>query len=519
MIRKKIMCSLGLLLTIATIVSSTLIFSGCNYTKKLSPQNSKNHYIVAGVNLIDVVNQKIIPKQSIEVKQGKIVRIFQHDKKSLVANNVHTINAKGKYLLPGLWDMHTVTSMLSPELDYPLYIANGVTSIRSIIACPNENKTSLYPCFQHKQQWNQEVLKQEMVGPIIRGSGTFPVNGEDHSHPDSPDFHATKTSEDVQKLVNYYANINEGMRPFFIKSYNWIQPEAYFEMASEAKKQGIEIGGHMPRKVGLMKAIDAGQRSFAHARLFLFDCSKYAAELREGKHWDKPLADLYRLLIDSFDEKNCAEKYRYLAEHDVYLSPTLLTRRNDYLAVAEQESDVEGLEYTHYIIRLAWSEDIAGLTDRGRSDAPIFKEFYELAAKTIVDAHRHGVKVMVGTDANDVYVVPGFSLHEEMKALNNAGMSAFDILTAATLVPAQYFKMDKHLGSIEEGKDAEFILLHDNPVSNIAHAKNINMVFQGETIYDEKEIDELKSHVKESSGSHRILFYVLSMWLKNPAGF
>ena len=494
--------------------------SACSYYRDIPTPKPIDHYVIEHVTVIDVVNQTLLPDRQVEVKAGKIIGLDPASPQADgVKPGIHTIDGRGKYLMPGLWDMHTVLTRLSPELDYPLFIAYGVTSIRSNLTCPNESQVSLYPCFTHKQQWNESVERGQFIGPTIRGSGTFPVNGTAHRHPDTPLWHGTGTVEEARQLVDHYASMPATQRPFFIKNYNWVEPGPYHALVKAARERGLEVGGHMPRKVGLEAAVKAGQRSFAHARLFMFDCSTRAAELRGGQHWDLPLADLYQLLMDTHDPALCAQRYQLLAQQGVYLSPTLLTRRNDYLGLSNELEARPGSQYGHYLFAAEWQEDITGLSQNPMADAPVFKAFYHAAAKTIVNAHSAGVKVMVGTDANDNFVLPGIALHEEILALNRAGMSAFDVLTAATLTPAKYFRQAENLGSITLGKSADLLLLNANPLEDINHTQAIHMVFKGSIHYNREVIEALKNRAKKRAKSHWPTLKLLFWWAQNPGGF
>lgn len=511
---------------VASMVAVGCIFAGVSawgYYRTIVVPPPHGHYLIEHVDLIDVVGRQVLEDIHVEVRAGKVHRVFVPsvtEREKLAGRvDVRRIDGRGKYLMPGLWDMHTVLTRLSPELDYPLFIAYGVTNLRSIVSCPGQGKMSLYPCLDRQAHWNRKVVQGGMIGPMIRGSGTFPVNGPTSRHPDAPDFHGAATVADAQELVEYYRAMPVDERPFFIKNYNWVQPEPYLAMVAKAHREGFDVGGHMPRNLGLVGAVEAGQRSFAHARLFMFECSSEAQALRAGKHWDLPLAELYKLLLETHNDQTCRERYQLLSDRDVYLSPTLLTRRNDYLALSGNSHLADGSNYTHYLIDLDWREDIESLSDRPQADAPVFKSFYEAGAQTIYKAHEHGAKVMVGTDANDVFVVPGVSVHEEMALLHQAGMSNFDVLAAATRVPAQYFRKEPVLGGIVPGMEASMLLLDANPVADIANTRAINMVFQGSYIYDQAKLEALKSRARSRARSHWVTVKFLAMWASNPKGF
>ena len=285
-----------------------------------------------------------------------------------------------------------------------------------------------------KAQWTKSIESNEMVGPTIHGWGTYPVHGEKQNHPDSPIFHSANTVEQAQQVVDHYANYPKDERPYFIKTYNWLQPEQYAELSRYANKHGFELSGHMPRSMNLLDVVNAGQRSLAHARLFLFDCSALSTELQTGKYKNTPLPKLYRLLIDNFDANDCKSKYKHLADNNVFLNPTLMTRRNDYYVVAGKTNEIQGLDYVHYLLALSFEEAFEELGGNlSTKDIQAFEAFYLLGAHTIAQAQKSGVKVLAGTDSWGEYIVPGFSLHEEMQALAQAGLDNYAVLQAATI--------------------------------------------------------------------------------------
>lgn len=507
---KNIYCIALLLLTLL----------GCELTTRQSPSTISENYLISKVNVIDVINEITLSDHFVLVEEGIITSVTKTRPIDL-PESLLIIDGQGKYLIPGLWDAHSVLTQLSPELDYPLYIANGVTSIRSILNCPNKDEISLYPCMRTKTQWNKSVIEQKLIGPMIEGSGTFPINGTASIHPDVPEFHTSASSDKAKQLASYYASYPESDRPFFLKNYNWLEPEHYLALAKHARENGLYLGGHMPRKVGLIPAIEAGQRSFAHARLFMFDCSAIAGELRAGMHWDKALPDFYQFLLSSYDEQMCKIRFEKLKDNNVFLSPTILTRRNDYLAVSDLRNDVKGLDYVHYMMSREWDEDVSNLKKHIKTakDVEMFKQFYKKSAKTIGDAAANGVKVMAGTDSYDIFVVPGFSLHEELIELTKAGLTNYQAIAAATINPALYFKLDHKLGAIKPNYEANLVLLNKNPVESIENTQSISHVFQRQNIYDNISIDKMKMEVKKLAGSHAVTAELIALFARNPSGF
>lgn len=520
---KKYLKRTGIAFSLILITSSVLV--SCSTIKRPNVPSASSHYQINNVNVVDVITKSIHSNTTVEVKNGVIISVASHTNSlEKQSQNIEHIDGTGKYLIPGLWDNHSTVLSFSPEVDFPLYIANGVTSIRSNFSCANENEVSIYACMKDKSAWQTAIESEQLVGPNIHGWGTFAINGKNKQHPDLPKFHGANTPEKVNKVVEHYANYPENHQPHFLKTYNWIPHDSYLALTEYALENGFEIAGHLPRAVSIEEAVDAGQRSFAHARLFVYNCSKMVDRMRllSGKNSVRKYTELelYPLLLENFDEQSCHEKYKYMADNNVYLNPTLMTRRNDYYGVAGMFEKMQGLDYAHYIMFSEWEEDI-GKHGKNISEEQItlFKDFYELTASTVVQAHKAGVNILAGSDSWSEYNVPGFSLHEELQAMNDAGIDNFGVLEAATINGAKYFGIADTLGSINIGKQAEMILLNANPIDDIKNAQKIAMVFKGNQVFKQEKIAEMKADVKDIADSHMFTAKLVLRFLQNPTSF
>ncbi len=157
-----------LIFTSVLLFLNVKLLNGCSSPNSFVNPIPTQHYQIRNVNIIDVINKKIKRNQRVEVENGVIVSI---EAESKVQNKAMatSIDGSGQFLIPGLWDNHSTLTVLAPEFELPLYIANGVTSIRSNLSCPNESETSLYACHQDKALWQQKITKNQILGPNIQG--------------------------------------------------------------------------------------------------------------------------------------------------------------------------------------------------------------------------------------------------------------------------------------------------------------------------------------------------------------
>ncbi|MEQ8802099.1 MAG: amidohydrolase family protein, partial [Haliea sp.] len=171
------------------------------------------------------------------------------------------------------------------------------------------------------------------------------------------------------------------------------------------------------------------------------------------------------------------------------------------------------LKYIPWPIREGmWKPDADNAAKKSRlaGHAETYEQLYQLARRNLVDAHEAGVELLVGTDAGDSYIFPGFSVHDELREFVEAGISAADTLRLATLGAATFSGLDHQYGSIEEGKAADILLLNDNPLANIEATRDIyGLLFNGQ-FFNRAALDELLSFAEQQSNG--VQFNLKLLW-------
>ena len=205
--------------------------------------------------------------------------------------------------------------------------------------------------------------------------------------------------------------------------------------------------------------------------------------------------------MPEFDEQKCREILDTFAKNETWLCPTHTTRKMDAFAGdPEYRSDVRR-KYIGPEVLAAWDRDLNDMARVSESTKKHFKEFFTLGLKVTGMAHQHGVGILVGTDCYDTHVFPGFSYHDELQHLHEAGLSPLDILKSATIRAAEFLEMAKECGSITNGKRADLVLLRADPLSDIRNSTQIEaVIFQG-AYHPQSELQEMirgvESHVKD----------------------
>jgi len=488
---------LGILFLVTVTAIGLYMLSSRSLPNPPQPNDPVSRIAINNVNIVDIEFDSIY-SQSILIENGKIIWIGNVDSRKW-PKETKVISGKGKYAIPGLWDMHThVDSELAPHFSFPLYIANGVLNIRDL--------GGHAPYFL-KKQWQSQVKSNELLGPnlvSIAASNLYRAKSEEH----------------VKELVDQFP----GDSTDFIKILNAVLPEHFTILMEEAKKKSIPILGHKPRSVSAVDAVRLGFKSMEHARLFLFECypgaeqlrndyyKKYTGELEGGIMLDDSKA--LQIMLDDHSDLMFQELVNEMISQETWFCPTHITRKMDAFADNDIYRNDPRLAYINRIARWEWNGDAEQMikndpTPEGRKT---YMDFYLKGLELTGKAHDMGLRILAGSDANDTYSIPGFSIHDELQELVKAGLSPAEALAAATILPAVYSNISEQYGSIETGKYGDIILLDENPLEDISNTKKINMVLHQGQIYARSDLDYLLEHVKSMASNWTVNAHLF--WLE-----
>jgi hypothetical protein len=489
----------ALVLLAALLVLAACAFAaGVVWPERLpQPPPAAEVLVIENVSIIDAETATLRPGMTVAIENGRIRSLASTAGSSPSAV---VVDGSGKFLIPGLWDMHVhLSSKLSTHLHLPLVVAHGVTAVRDMSDCRNPSDPFL-ACLEDKRSWNEAAGRGQLVGPRILGVASFSVHGPLMRNEESPGFFAPGTEGEARELARYAKE-----RGFdFLKVYDSLPLDVYLALLEEARAQSLEVVGHRPLAVSGVEASEAGQRSFEHARLFLEECYPGAVKLRsEARRYQ---TSDRRAMVDEHDASQCGELFASMRDNGAWFVPTHVTRKMDAFADDRAYRDDPRLRYIHPLQRMAWSKDADGMvaSDPSPEGRKAFMDFYEKGLELSGAAHRAGVPLLAGTDANDTYVFPGSGLHDELEELGKAGLTPAEALVAATLGPARYFGLEGEYGSIAEGKSADLVLLRENPLADIQNTRSIEAVVLGGRLYRRPDLDALLDGVEASVGSPTI---------------
>ncbi len=506
----KVLKVLSILLLLLAIVITTAILWPL---PKLNTPEKHNSILIKSVNIIDIKSGEILVNRDILIKDNTIKFI---DTVGVIKpkNSDFIIDGKGKYIMPGLWDMHTHSNQHSEWLHHPLYIANGITGIRDMSGQLNK-RDSYWVGSKERLQWNEDLGNNNRVTPRYVYQGSYQMDGA-FSVPNSfPEFFKLQTEEDVVPLLDFYKN--EGVN--FIKVYQQIPVKAYRKLAFEASNYGIHLAGHKPMFLTLEEAVNLGQRSFEHGRIFMFECFPGADSLRNSDNFKAYFKKSYRSMIADFDLKAASNLMELMRDKNAYWTPTLQIHKFEAFAHKEAFLNNPGLKYISLVRKkLWWGMDISNNKKRNLSNEwkGLSIDFYKAVQEQVKMAHEIGVPIMAGTDVTDSYTFAGFSLHTELEDLTKSGLSNLEALQSATVVSAKYAELDNQYGAVEIGKIADLIILNSNPLENITNTKKIDGVFMNGIYYDNKKIQELKKFTESIATSFHMNVKVIYSLISSP---
>jgi imidazolonepropionase-like amidohydrolase len=457
---------------------------------------------VTNVTVIDPATRRVLPNQSIVIARDRIVAVLPSAQPSPFSA-ARSIDGSGKFAIPGLMDMHF--HLFLPEPTAPslnLLLANGVTGIREMSGDCWEAAGATEGCIQHYRLLREQIRSGAVPGPDIVALASTMVMGPARVKLPAtvPSFVVPQTVEDGRIAVRHL----KGRGADLIKTHDSIPTAVFAAMMDEARAVGIEVGGHVPFRAGVLGAASIGYRTIEHARDPLYDCSRYGPELRaaeadfaDGKPGAKRPPSVVRLsrTVEEFDPAVCEPFLQSFARSGAFYDPTHVTREMEARAGDPSYRADPTRKYILPERQKRWDADLNETAALPPAEVAALKAFFGHGLRITGLAHRAGVPILAGTDANDTMIVPGFSMHRELALLVRAGLSPMDALRAATTVPAAYLRRSD-LGGISQGKEADLVLLNSNPLDAIGNTADIFAVVANGRTYSRSELDALLAEVE-----------------------
>jgi imidazolonepropionase-like amidohydrolase len=434
------------------------------------------------VNVIDATGSPVHPDMTVVVEGQRIVNLGKSGHVQ-IPKSAKIVDAAGKFLIPGLWDMHVHTIFgdwipKDEKIILPLFVANGVTGVRDMGSD-----------LEAVEQWRSQIAAGKLVGPRMIVAGPM-LDGPTPRFPSSV---PVSDSASGRKVVDDLKNAGVD----FIKIQSLVPRDGYFAAASEANKLGITFVGHVPDAVRASEASSAGQKSIEHFTGVFEGCSTIEDQLLKGR---KTLGQN----VATFNPERAKTVIALFAKNQTWQVPTLAWERGQWLVDDIDLSQDPLIKYAP----VAWKnrtwpmfkKDILETMDT--DPLPVRKRFVQMELEMTLAMFRAGVPFMAGTDtAAGIHIFPGFSLHQELALFVEAGLTPMQALQTATLNPAKFLGTTADMGTVEKGKIADLVLLDANPLEDINNTRKIQAVVLAGRYFSRAQLDEMLHGVEVAAAA------------------
>ena len=460
------------------------------------PTEKQGSLVVTHVTVIDTTGGPPQPDVTVVIRGDRIADMDKSGKLHVPPGS-EVVDATGKFLIPGLWDM----DVMWYEPDYlPLFIANGVTGVREAVG------------YAEHYEWRKKVEAGQLLGPRMVIASRW-IEG-----PEPPDLWSISVSNESDARQAVINTKNYGADFIRIGGGETLSRDAFFALADEAKKQGIPLEGALPVSVTMEEASNVGMKSIEEQpsmfgmEMILSACSKREEDLLkswrslatvqtdewetfwEGPQYRAPLL----LALDTYDPERAKALFGVLKANHTWLIPTLTGRRNTTFLDDPAIANDPRFQYMSAAERGWWhSSHDSYVRGMGPEGIALRKRAYQKELEIVGAMRRAGVDFLAGTTTEDpLFAVAGFSLHDEMGLLVQAGFSPLEALQTATLNPARFLGRERDLGTVSPGKFADLVLLNANPLEDIGNTRKIAAVVYGGKYYDRNALDAMLTKVQ-----------------------
>jgi imidazolonepropionase-like amidohydrolase len=372
--------------------------------------------------------------------------------------SARVIDATGKFVIPGLWDMHVHTDVPGGRALLALYVANGVTGVRDM-----DGDLARLRGFQ------RDIAAGTLVGPRLVVSGPY-LAGQRVPLPHI----LVRTPEDAVAAVDSLARMGVD----FVKVHNGMPPVAYFAVAREARRRRMVFAGHVFPPVTPAQASDSGQRSLEHLSGFPNLCTGDDSAVIAGG------TGLQRFLLGSCTREDQRPVLARLAKNGTWITPTLIVQTEIVRPGVVPNDSL--LHYFSDSLRALWQLVMPPVGNVTPGALAAGERLFAKRLALVKDARNAGVAILTGTDAPLRSSPPGFAVHDELALLVRAGLTPREALHAATVAPARYLAADS-LGAVARGRLADLVVLDADPLADIANTRRIFAVVAGGRVYGESE--------------------------------
>jgi imidazolonepropionase-like amidohydrolase len=408
---------------------------------------------ITRVNVIDVVDGRILPNSTVTVRGKTIASVAQN---GAPPEDAQIVDGRGKFVIPGLWDMHAHME-ITGEASLQLYVANGVTGIRDMGSA-----------LDLILNWREATSSGRTLGPQIVAAGPI----LDDAPAEWPLRMRVRNPAEGRAAVQLLKRRGVDL----IKVHNYTPRDVFFAIADEARRQKLPVAGHVPLKVTIQEGVDAGMVSIEHLS-------------EDGRVWKACSGE------SQYRPDACRPFFEMLARRHVWQTPTLLALAE--LPVIGTPASAISRDQMAYANK-RFLELHAGNQSfflKQPEVVGILKNLAEVGKVVTRDMASAGVGILAGCDA----MIAGFCVHDELALMVAGGMTPLAALQTATVNPARYLGRESTLGTVASGRQADLVLLDANPLEDIGNVRRIQAVVTAGRFFDRKALDQLLARAKAAA--------------------
>jgi len=479
--------------------------------------------VITGATVVNTRDGSPAAAMDVLLENGRIRKIAKTGSIELTGAR-NTVNASGKYVVPGFLDMHThamfshAISAFDPQQNFKLMIANGITGFREMTG--SKELIAQVRLLRKEIEGGTTIAPEPLIVPgdilnIFPGQMLPIFEGSSEAGTDPAEI----ARREVLKQKEYGAE--------FIKIVN-VNREAFFAIQDTAGKLGLHVAGHLNPVVSATEASNAGLKAIEHLGPLLsvlVDCSIAEKMIRRKMTavppplpagppspelirriianptmlvWSRKGAGIgLQFAIKTYSKKKSRALAKVFVKNGTWQVPTLIRVRTMEIFNDPTYRNDPNLKYVAPETRAMWQE----LADEYEQKAPTsakraYRSLYELQLKLVKLFNEEGVRMLAGSDMTGGWCIPGFSLQQEFRELSRAGLSPLQILQMTTLNGAEFLNREATLGTVDEGKNADLVLLDANPIESAENLGKIHAVVLRGRYLSKAELEIMKNDVE-----------------------
>lgn len=448
-----------------------------------SSPNKSADLLIKNATIVDVQSGKTESNKLVAISTTNIIAV---DNSANAGDYTarKTINARGKFVMPGLWDMHVHfrggDSLITENKNLlPLYLAYGVTTVRD---CGGDITPTL-------MRWRNKIRNGSLDGPRIFTSGPK----LDGANPAWPGSIRVTDEEDINHALDSLQQIGTD----FVKLYDGsLTKEMYYGIIKKAHKRGMLITGHMPLSANILQAADYGLDGEEHMYYVLKSCSPKADSLTKLDIGYGMMDDL----VDTYNPELADSVFNTLADHNFFVTPTLDVGQTLAQILVTNHQNDSLLTYIGSGIQQTYQGRINSAKRAGSGHTRQAGKLQAQFRRMIAPMQKAGINLLAGSDGGpyNSYVYPGQSLHEELHLLVKSGLTTQQALKTAVVNGPKFFGLTDSYGGIAPGKEADILILNKNPLENIDNTNSISTVISRGKVYTREKLQQMLNDIKHS---------------------